>query len=257
MEREDEDIDEPAPRDPDEIEMYELTNALCGLTMLGDDPFLRMQATNIALIDKWLMSLEIDALRASAQDERPDMGTALFLNAHSQMWLFALYELLRTWRQERAKQVQKWMVNGGLPQKIAALRKDAGFLHVSNAIFASQRERIEADPTIMAAIADDLARTHCLFGQLEYLRVALAKHQVSGHANHMAVAPGYARVDMWTGSMSYQLSNGRVILDEVTRRSFADGLRHLIADRSVPSADDLAAFDAMMKVSPSYNPFED
>ncbi len=103
----------------------------------------------------------------------------MFLNAQSQMWLFALYELLRTWR-ERIKDVQKWAANGGLDLKIAALEQDQGFLHVSRESFARQLRLVKSDASILLRISDDLARTHIVFGQLEFLRVALAKHEVSG-----------------------------------------------------------------------------
>ena len=55
--------------------------------------------------------------------------------------------------------------------------------------------------------------------------------------------------------MTYQPSNA-AILDEVTRRSFADGLRSIAVDRTVPSPDALASFDTFMKVSPADLPFE-
>jgi hypothetical protein len=47
----------------------------------------------------------------------------MLLNALSQQWLFALYELLRIWR-ERAKDVVKWHVNGGLELKAEALESE-------------------------------------------------------------------------------------------------------------------------------------
>ncbi len=253
MER-DEENTEASLRDADEIGMSELSGALCGLVMLGDDPFLRMQATNIALIDKWLMSLEVEGLRARARDEHFEIAGGVFLNAQSQMWLFAVYELLRTWR-ERAKKIRVWVDNGGLSQKIASLRQNTSVVHVSNSILADLLARIATDPSVAAGIEDDLARTHVVFHQLEFLRVALAKHEVSGRPKRLANAPGHARLNMWTGSMSYELSNGAVILDEMTRRDFADGLRNIAVDRAVPSPDDLASFDAYMKLSETDSPF--
>ena len=40
------------------VEAGTLRNALCGLNLLGDDPFLRGQAFNLAIIDQWLTGLE-------------------------------------------------------------------------------------------------------------------------------------------------------------------------------------------------------
>ncbi len=60
---------EELPREPGDIEMSELNQALRSLVMLGDDPFLGMQATNIALVDKWLMPLETEARSWRANDD--------------------------------------------------------------------------------------------------------------------------------------------------------------------------------------------
>lgn len=240
----------PLPREPEEIETHELDQALRKLTLLGDDPYLGMQATNVALVDGFLMPFESEARAYRSADEGLDIGHAMLLNALSQQWLFAVYELLRTWR-ERAKDVLKWKANGGLELKAAALEMGKpGDLNLGREAFAGALRRIIADPTTTKEIEDDLARTHVLFRQLEFLRVALAKHQVSGRPKKFARAPGYARIDMWTGSMSYELSNDFMILGGVTRRSFGDGIRALASDRTVPTKDSLASFDAFMAMKP-------
>lgn len=168
----------------------------------------------------------------------------MFLNAQSQMRLFSVYELLRTWR-ERAKNVQKWAANG-----------DKGFHHLNRAAFAKVLRRIKSDTAILQTVKDDLARTHVLFGELEFLRVALAKHEMSSRPKLMAYAPGYARIDMWTGSMRYELSIGHMVLGEATRRSIADGLRALTTDRTILTPESLAEIDAYMKLSPDAHPFD-
>jgi hypothetical protein len=251
---EDHERDEPMPREPEEIGPEELDQALRGLTLLGDDPYLGMQATNVALVDGFLMPLESEARAYRFADEGIDIGSAVLLNALSQQWLFALYELLRTWR-KRANDVLKWQANGGLELKAAALEEGKpGDLNLGREAFARALRRIIADSSATKEIEDDLARTHVLFRQLEFLRVALAKHEVSGRPNQFARAPGYARIDMWTGSMSYELSNDFVILDEVTRRSFADGIRTLATDRTVPTKETLASYEAFMAMKPGTVP---
>jgi hypothetical protein len=242
-----EDSDEPLRREPEEIATHEIDQALRGLKLLGGDPYLGMQATNVALVDGFLMQMESEARQYRDADEGIDFGHAMLLNALSQQWLFAVYELLRTWR-ERAKDVLKLKANGGLKLKATAL-EDKGKpsdLNVGRDAFARVLRQIMADPAIAKEVEDDLARTHVLFRQLEFLRVALAKHEVSGRPKHFARAPGYARIDMWTGSMSYQLSNDFAILGEVTRRSFGDGIRALARDRTVPTKESLDSHDAFM-----------
>jgi hypothetical protein len=243
---EDDESGDLMPREPEEIQTHELDQALRALTLLGDDPYLGMQATNVALVDSFLMPLESEARAYRSADEGVDIGHTMLLNALSQQWLFAVYELLRTWR-ERAKDVLKWKANGGLKLKAAALEKGKeSDLNLGRDAFVRALRRIISDPAITKAIEDDLARTHVLFRQLEFLRVALAKHEVSGRPKLFARAPGYARIDMWTGSMSYELSNDFGILGEVTRRSFGDGIRGLATDQTVPNKETLASYDAFM-----------
>jgi hypothetical protein len=251
----DEDRDEPMPRDPDDIQAFELATALRGLVVLDDDPYLRMQAINISIVDKWLMTLETK-VRIARFNEEKDYETEVFLSAITQMWLFAVYELLRTWR-ERAKDIQKWAANGGISLKIATLEKDRGFRHLAQEAFTDLLKRVAADPTVLSSIADDLARTHVLFGHLEFLRVALAKHEISGKAKQLAYAPGVGRIDSLTGSIAYELSKGRIILAELKRRDVADGLRSITSDRTVPRTEDIEAFEAFMRISPNEDPFGD
>ncbi|MGL9623095.1 hypothetical protein QRQ56_34515 [Bradyrhizobium sp. U531] len=52
----------------------------------------------------------------------------------------------------------------------------------------------------------DLRRTEMGFTTLEFIRVALAKHEVSkkGNKKPIAFAPGLARPNRWCGSMEYE-----------------------------------------------------
>jgi hypothetical protein len=61
---EDHDDDIPDFRGPEEIEATELSHALGSLHLLGDDPFLRMQAFNLSLVDHFIMGLELQLHRA-------------------------------------------------------------------------------------------------------------------------------------------------------------------------------------------------
>jgi hypothetical protein len=56
------------------------------------------QATNIALVDIYLRQLEGQLIRAYLHEERtPD--SIMWVSALAQLWIFGLYELLRTWKQ--------------------------------------------------------------------------------------------------------------------------------------------------------------
>jgi len=209
---------------------------------------------NLAIVDQFIMELEEDVLQKLWAEERTPPET-MFLSAQSQMWIFAAYELMRTW-QEIAKDVLKLHKNGGLQLKIDTLKKPQGFLHVGREIRADQLQRVMEDKTAIKGIEEDLRLSHIPFGNLEFIRIALAKHQVPGKAKQIAIAPGYGRINQWCGSLDYQLERGRVILGQVSRRDIADQLRAM-SDRShIPSEDDLESFDDFMK-GPRSNPFEE
>ncbi len=244
--------DTPEYRDPDEIKPSELSQALSSLTLM-DDPYLRMQAFNLSFVDQFVMGLEYDVLRKLySEDSTPP--EAMFLNALSQMWVFSAYELLRTWR-ERVKEVLKLHDNGGLTLKIDALSKNLGFQHFGRKIRADHLRAVLADPTIIAKIKGELRLTHIPFARIEFIRVTLAKHEVRGKGKSIAYAPGYGRINMWCGSLDYQLENNGAILGNISRRDIADELRLLSDRKNLPTDEELDSFEVFMKGPPSGSDF--
>jgi hypothetical protein len=199
-----------------------------------------MQTLNLSIVDQFLMGLEYDTLQ-KLNDQESTPTEATFLSAMSQMWIFAAYELLRTWRQ-RAKEVLKLVQSGGLAQKVEALERSAGKFHV-----ALQFRRALNDPNIGGKISDDLRAIHIPMSRLEHLRIALAKHEVRGQKNSIAFHPGYGRINMWCGSLDYEIVSGNVVLDVVSRRDVADALRGTADHSSLPSEEHLKSFDTYMK----------
>jgi hypothetical protein len=239
--------EDPSFRTHTDITSDELTTALRSLALLGGDMYLGMQVTNITVIDQFIMDVEYETLQELLRTERTPAQT-MFLNAQSQMWIFAVYELLRTWR-ARAKDVIKLAESGGLVQKAEGLEADQGFLHSGRAQRAQQLREIAQDPSIIEAIKTDLRRVHIPFARIEHLRVSLAKHEVRGKRNSVAYSPGYGRIHMTNGSLQYQLENGPIILDTISRRDIADELRALNNPSTLPSDETNASFDAFMKTS--------
>jgi hypothetical protein len=240
--------DEPEYRPAEEIDMWELPQSLGRLAMFDGDPFLNMQATNLGLIDGWLIDMERSIQRELLSEERTP-SSAMFLSALTQMWLFAAYELMRTWRQ-RAKDVLKLVENSGLELKIKALEEELGYQHFGRELRAAQLREVQENQELAAKIERDLRRTHIIFAQLEFMRIALAKHEVRGRPNMIALAPGYARINAWTGSLTYELSNGRDIMGYISRREISDAIRGIAHDSEPQSAEKLAEFDRFMKGSP-------
>jgi hypothetical protein len=66
---------------------------------LCDDLWLGMQAQNIAIVDSVIRHFEQQALQHYYANDRFSMEHLAPLSAMSQMWVFALYEFLRTWLQ--------------------------------------------------------------------------------------------------------------------------------------------------------------
>lgn len=248
---EDEDRDDfPEYRSPSDIAPNELSGALQSLYLIGDDPYLRMQALNLSVVDQFIMKLEYETRRKLIDEERTPMPEAVFLSAQSQMWIFAAYEILRTWR-ERAKGVVKAFENGGLELKVEALEKELDFVHVGRQLRAMQLRRILEDPSIIQTIKIDLRRSHMAFARIEHLRVSLAKHEVSGKANSIAYDPGYGRINQWCGSLDYQLEQGAAILGTISRRDIAEDIRHIPASDDAPSDETIKSFDTYMRGPPS------
>jgi hypothetical protein len=103
-----------------------------------------MQAVNLDIVAQFLTDLEYKVLRELNQEERTPPN-AFFLNAQSQMWIFAVYELIRTW-EERARDIIKWAQNGGLQHKLSHLQSEQkGFLHFGREIRIDQLKAVIAE----------------------------------------------------------------------------------------------------------------
>lgn len=231
---------------PNEIDWSALRGALTSLQML-DEPYLGMQATNLGIVDQFLTGLEFQVLQESFQDNR-DVGGMMFLNAQSQMWMFSAYELLRTWRQ-RIRETLDLLNTGGLQGRIEELLKDQGFRHHGMEDRAEQLRRVLKSPESRRLMEEDLRVTHVVFKQLDYLRIALAKHEVKGRRGSVALAPGYGRIDTWSGSIQYELEAGQLSLGTLSRRNVADGIRGFAERSEIPTAENLKSFDEYMNAT--------
>ncbi len=239
------DHDEERYRPASSITADELPSALRGLTLLGDDPYLSMQATNLGMVDVFCMQLEQQVLQQYGELDRTP-PEAFFLQAQSQMWIFAAYELMRTWR-ERAKNVLKWADNSALDQMISNFRKDEGYRHYGRLYRADQLERVRQNPELLVRIRDDRKRTHMIFRRIEHVRVGLAKHEVAGanQRNSVSYSPGYGRIDMSSGAIDFEMSNDKYVIGTINRRDIADSLR-LLPETEVPTDEAIASFDEFM-----------
>lgn len=242
----DEHYEEDTPRSHDEIEPDELVSALSSLTLLRDDLALSSQAFNIAAVDQFLMRLEMDFLRSRWDEDTPrDPTRTIFLGAQTEMWIFAAYELMRSWM-ERAKLAIKLAENGGLEAKISHLLGRPSWDYGSQMV-SRQLARVRDEPGLIERLRGDLLRAHMPFHLLSWVRVQLAKHQEPG--NDKSFVRSHPMMDRWTGSLNYELTRGPVIAMKMSRRDLADSLRGL-NDPTVPPPEAIASFDEFRKVKP-------
>jgi len=241
----DQEDDTPRYRSVSEFGRNDLFEALQTLAGFAENPFLVMQASQLCHVDNLLNGLEEQVLQDMAQDD-PPRSTIAMVQALSPMWIFAAYELLRTWRQ-RCEEVIKLAENGGFDQKATHLERELGYRHYDRELRAQQLRDAEGRPELVEQMRVDLRRTEMGFTTLEFIRVALAKHEVSkkGNKKPIAFAPGLALPNRHTGSMDYEMSNGGAIIGYVSRRDIAETIR-FFPQAGNPSDEDLVGFRQYM-----------
>ncbi|WP_402719015.1 hypothetical protein [Janthinobacterium rivuli] len=223
-------------QNPKEIEPMALSESLRRIVFLDDDIYLRLQAINIGLVDKFIMDLEYKVLRDHFEMERTPPET-FFLSAQSQMWIFAIYELLRTW-QERAKEIIKLSKNCSVHTKLNALKEKVyDYEHFSHNNQMRRFEEVLANPSLIDTLKNQLSHLHTPFTYLEHIRVSLAKHEVSGRPKSVALSPGYGRINNLCGSLDYELENGYFSLGTISRRDIADMIRNIDFNTEPPTEE--------------------
>jgi len=196
------------------------------------------------MVDDFMNQLEIDLRSKMLDDVRP-LEQMAPVAALSQMWIFAAYELMRTWR-ERADKMIKWFDNNVLKTKLEILEKHQGYQHFGKQERAAHIKRVLNDSAIIDRIKIDLLRTSMAFMRLEAIRIILAKHEVAKRKDSVALNPGHARINRHTGSMAYQLENGEYSMEDISRRDIADDIRAFLSNK-VPSHEDIESFRAYMR----------
>jgi hypothetical protein len=227
-----------------DINSHKIVTGLARLTFFNDNPFLRMQAQNIAIIDSFIMDIEKNILN-TLLEERRISPQAAFLSAQTQMWIFAAYELMRTWRQ-RARELLTLAKKGKLQEKLNKTKYSGDFHHFSEGIYARQAKELLDKPEMANTLENDLRVNEIPFTYLEMVRMPLAKHEVCKEGSP-AYTPGYARICKITGSLEYEIGGGFVCLGSISRRTIADSIRGM-ASAEPPTLEEIQEFRMAMKV---------
>ncbi len=234
------DISEEAMQsnDADERVQIRISEVLRTLPLF-DDLFLSMQALNLGVVDTFLMDIEHDLLREYMEKERTPIDTATFVSALSQLWIFGLYELLRTWRQR----AQKIIHFADELHPLTTLERDERIAeqrhNIQNAasdplmmdLHWRQFEKATNDDEFLESLSKAHDRIERLFRRIEALRMSLAKHEIPKQKESIALAPGYGRIDTTTGSIYWQVALRGNEVDMISRRAIADAVRELVEDR--------------------------
>jgi hypothetical protein len=234
----DHDVECDEPRD----DGPSLTDGLQALPVLGDDIYLRLQAFNLGLVDSLLNDWERTLIAEYHEQETTPISTAVMVGAVGQLWVFGLYELLRTWRQRGRELLAFADGLAGLDAAARQLRLDEQNIQVRNASADPSRpnpahfaayERVANDLGFAATLREALDRLEWPFKKLEALRVQMAKHEVPKSKGSYAMSPGYTRIDEATQSICWEVSLGDMEVEIVSRRSLADLCRRFGTDSSI------------------------
>jgi len=100
------------------------------------NPYLNMQAQNIGIVDDLLVQMEVELWREYIDTEKTPFPAIMVVSALSQMWIFALYELLRTWKQ---------MVNDLIRyhEQFEVIRSDPQFEEKKKQILGAKKKKVE------------------------------------------------------------------------------------------------------------------
>jgi hypothetical protein len=201
---------------------------------MTDDVYLGMQAQNIARVEMAVLRLwesyVLDEQRADPGDVQGPKYRELM--ALSQMWVFGLYEILRTWR-ERAKklmdfedELKKFPTQAERDAYLAMIIVEAkeSAKHVDQLpVYYPDHVAKIVDSDFMRSVRDYYANMRDLWQELGAVRIAAAKHQLPGKRGVLAPAPGISLPSQYTGSMCWQVLVGnKQEKRTIERRDLAD-----------------------------------
>ena len=154
---------------------------------------------------------------------------------------FAVYELLRTWRQ-RCRELFEFDEHLG---KLAGSKREAYITAKKEKLqtsspYSNDREpfrwktleQATNDRGFVSNVRKAFDSSESCFRKIEALRMHLAKHEMPKAPGSSTMAPGSSRIDMMNGSIYWQVFLGGNEVDIISRRDIADSCRELSVDKS-------------------------
>lgn len=206
-----------------QIDFSIITMGLKRLPFFQDDTYLGMQAMNVGVVDALITKQEYALLRKQFDDEITPTDLAYTISALSQMWIFAVYEVLRMWR-DRRFEFTKLAVSGGINTKLDALDSNDD-MNATIEVRKRQLIKYRDDASYRQEVESVWSKLEPVYRMIELFRMNLAKHAAPGKDSVMPRAPGYGRINRWCGSMDYELIDKEGYYSTMNRRDIADVLR--------------------------------
>ena len=210
----------------EDIDFSIIANDFRFLPFYRDDLFLGMQAMNIGITDPNITQYEYHLLETYIEKERTPSFEAMTVGAFSQMWIFALYEVLRLWR-DRKYEFSKLYQNGGIDLKLKSLDSDDD-MNITIRDRRRQLEKYRNDQSFRDEVEYCWVQLESVYRMIELYRINMAKHVAPGKSNAIPMAPGYGRINMLCGALDYELIFDRDRYELLNRRDVADYLREVL-----------------------------
>jgi len=221
----------------DEARLPSLHDVLRSLPLVDQDHYIGMQATNLAIVASMLEPMEDDVAGEHAYTDRLPLEGFMRVSALSQLWIFGVYEFLRTWRQWvediliRCNNLDRLDAEGRkerLKQDLEELGR-ASPSSPGGLPYSSAFERAAVDSGYQQRLQEALYRSDLPFRRIEAVRVHLAKHEVP-KGNEYGSGAGYARIDI-DRSVQFHVPLGDNEITMVSRRGIERDLRRMADGR--------------------------
>ncbi|NWL87474.1 hypothetical protein DMN77_07640 [Paenibacillus sp. 79R4] len=177
----------------EDIDFSIIANDLRSLPFYRDDIFLGMQAMNIGIIDPNITQFEYNLLETYIEKERTPSFEAMTVGAFSQMWIFALYEVLRLWR-ERKYDFSKLFKNAGIELKLKSLADNEDHMNLTLHARRRQLEKFRDDQFFRDEVEYCWVQLEPIYKLVELYRMNMAKYAAPGKSNAIPIAPGYGEL---------------------------------------------------------------
>jgi hypothetical protein len=223
-------IPENEEEESPEVDLFEV---LRRLPLIFDNIWLQMQARNIAVTDLDLNQMEGQLLSLYLERENTPVPEIFVVSAWSQMWIFAFFELIRTWKSHADYMLRfiRKLQRIDHDKRLEAIHAEERRLNLAPRTLSPGTFYIDALRRYVADLqsaeqefATAIRLINPLRQKLAEVRASLGKHQVPD-SGAFAPTPGYGRISYGSGSLSWRVVYKDNSEAFISRRDIADACR--------------------------------